>query len=324
LRSQLLERDDFPWTLEEATAEGSGKRRLRFIGGMDISFFADPQSPTDLRACAALVVCELDRESGNLEVVWERYAMVELREEYIPGFLAFREVKHLRALVEQLRADRPDLEPDVVVVDGNGVLHPRGFGCASHVGVVCGLCTVGVGKDLHMVDGLDRDRVKQRLERVGQGGHVELVGDSGRVWGAALLPRPLRPVGVRGQAPPKNPIYVSVGHRISLGTSVALVKRLCISARVPEPVRLADIRSRERVREAKERERGDATKGSSKQKPKKKQNGSKEEPMDLLPPQSAPAPTGTGLSAAPVLLLGGLGLAVGAVLVWRLSRRRSL
>mmetsp|Transcript_16938 Transcript_16938/g.46654 ORF Transcript_16938/g.46654 Transcript_16938/m.46654 type:complete len:355 (-) Transcript_16938:181-1245(-) len=322
LRGRLLERDDFSWSLPGA-AEADGRRPLRLIGGMDISFFADPQSPGDARACAALVVCELDPESGDLAVVWERYELVELTAEYIPGFLAFREVGHLRALVNQLRVERPELLPDVVLVDGNGVLHPRGFGCASHLGVVCDLCTVGVGKDLHMVDGLDRDEVKRGLESVGQGGHVELVGQSGRVWGAALLPQPLRPVGHRNQAPPKNPIYVSVGHRISLETSVALVERLCISARVPEPVRLADIRSRELVRKARERERaGVASKDSFRQ--KKKQKAPKDKVVVAAAAVAAEAvgePSGSWrvLAAStrlPAGLLFGLGgLAVAALLL---------
>lgn len=124
--------------------------------------------------------------------------MVQLTQPYIPGFLAFREVDHLLALLERLRASRPELVPDVIFVDGNGVLHPRGFGLASHLGVLARIPTVGlrrkrgrrwreetnarrrllccwqltlwlnfilhfpllaqigIGKQLHLVDGLDK------------------------------------------------------------------------------------------------------------------------------------------------------------------------
>lgn len=280
LRKQLVDYDSFDWALDGL----GGRRLLRLIGGMDISFFADPQGPNDPRAYAALVVCEVDSSRCSLELVWERYDLVDMTEVYIAGFLAFREVHHLRALLETLRSDRPDLMPDVILVDGNGVLHPRGFGLASHLGVVCDVCTVGVGKDLHLVDGLNRDEVKRQVQSTDQGGHVNLIGESGRAWGAALLPQPLKPIDMKRQAPPKNPIYVSVGHKISLDTSVELVKSCCISARVPEPVRLADVRSRERVREVKERERRSAEEGGggplekAARQAKRKQKGQPQDP----------------------------------------------
>ena len=74
----------------------------------------------------------------------------------------------------------------VVFVDGNGILHPRGFGAACHIGVLANLPTVGVGKTLHFVDGITSDAVRTlcaaRLHRGGD--WCELRGDSGRVWGA--------------------------------------------------------------------------------------------------------------------------------------------
>lgn len=76
-----------------------------------------------------------------------------MSEPYIPGFLAFREVPHLLACFRELGEE---FRPQVVLVDGNGVLHPRGFGLASHLGVLLDLPTIGVGKNLLCVDGLDR------------------------------------------------------------------------------------------------------------------------------------------------------------------------
>ncbi|CAN0361495.1 unnamed protein product, partial [Scytosiphon promiscuus] len=69
-------------------------------------------------------------------------------------------VDHLARLVDQLRRERPDLEPDVLFVDGNGRLHPRGAGLASHLGVVTGLRTVGLGKTFLHVDGLTKGGVR--------------------------------------------------------------------------------------------------------------------------------------------------------------------
>ncbi len=61
-------------------------------------------------------------------VVYEEFRMIRLTQPYIPGFLAFREVSFLVDLLETLKRTRPDLYPQVVLVDGNGVLHTRGFG----------------------------------------------------------------------------------------------------------------------------------------------------------------------------------------------------
>lgn len=85
-------------------------------------------------------------EFPSLNVVYERYQMVRLTKPYIPGFLAFREVPFLLDLLNELRKTRPELVPQVVFMDGNGVLHPRGCGVACHFGVVADIPTIGVAK----------------------------------------------------------------------------------------------------------------------------------------------------------------------------------
>eukprot|EP00746_Dinoflagellata_sp_MGD_P052880 gnl/MRDRNA2_/MRDRNA2_23352_c0_seq1.p1 gnl/MRDRNA2_/MRDRNA2_23352_c0~~gnl/MRDRNA2_/MRDRNA2_23352_c0_seq1.p1 ORF type:complete len:314 (-),score=32.08 gnl/MRDRNA2_/MRDRNA2_23352_c0_seq1:52-993(-) len=246
LREQVIEKDSFTWTV----GNGGDNKPLKLIGGLDISFF-DGES----RACAALIILEYNASDNNFTVVWEDCLAVRMTEPYVAGYMAFREVPHYRALLDRVETSRPDLMPDVLLVDGNGVLHPRGFGSASHLGVVHDVCVVGVGKNLHLIDGLSREQVKQQMQTTEQGGHALLTGESGRVWGAALLPSPSQPtVPKRLQVAPKNPIFVSVGHRISLESAIQVVSLCCTSARIPEPVRLADIRSREYVREVKEKE----------------------------------------------------------------------
>jgi len=248
LRCHLQLHDDGAWCLP--SGRGGGKRRIQYVAGVDISFFADAGHHGDPRACAALIVFEVDVELPKCEVVWEAFHFVTMNKPYIAGFLAFRELPAFQALFSRFRQERPDLELDVVMVDGNGVLHPRGFGSASHVGVVCGFRTIGIGKNLHNVDGLSKQGVKDIVASLDQGGHAPLVGSSGRVWGAALLPLPRKPAAGKAFAKqqPKNPVFVSCGHRIALDTAVELTSLLCIGARVPEPVRQADIRSREEVR----------------------------------------------------------------------------
>jgi len=212
---------------------------LRHVGGVDISFVGEPSTA----ACAALVVCEFPPAAdGSMRVVYEDYRMVHMTEPYIPGFLAFREVQHLTALLDRMRERAPALFPQLLLVDGNGLLHPRGLGCASHLGVLADLPTIGVAKNLHMVDGLERTVVQARAtaELHRGGDHFELVGNSGTVWGACM----------RSTDASSNPVFVSIGHRISLNTALQVV-HACCQHRVPTPVRLADLGSRDFIRKGK-------------------------------------------------------------------------
>jgi len=235
LKKRLVISDDFDWPLPAgATAQqgcnsptpSASSSELRYVAGVDISFIKnDP-----VNACAALVVLSFP----DLQVVWGVEKMVKLDLPYVPGFLAFREVPHLLPLFEQLRAEKPQLWPQLVFVDGNGVLHPRGFGLASHLGVLTDIPTIGVGKTF-IVDGLDMREVKSKaVAACKKGGDwIPLVGDSGAEWGAAF----------RSTNDSSNPIYVSVGHKTSLQSAVLLTQVCCIH-RVPEPIRQADQRSR--------------------------------------------------------------------------------
>lgn len=128
----------------------------------------------------------------------------------------------------------------MTLVDGNGILHPQGFGLASHFGVLNDIPTIGVGKTFLHVDGLTKPDVKGLMAKAREEHHdlVKLAGKSGKVWGAALC----------GTAGVKNPVYVSVGHKVSLDASVAIAQA-CSLYRVPEPIRQADLRSRQVIRQ---------------------------------------------------------------------------
>lgn len=206
------------------------KKRF-YIAGVDISFVKGD----DVNACAALVVLSFPK----LKIVYEDYKMIELREPYIPGFLGFREVPFICHMFDYLRNTNPHLLPQVIMVDGNGTLHPREFGSACHLGVSEGIACIGVAKKLFQVDGLEKDENHQKkIEGLLSGGDTfPLQGNSGKILGMAL----------RSCNSTKNPIYVSQGHKISLESAVTLVHRCC-KHRVPEPVRLADINSREYLR----------------------------------------------------------------------------
>ena len=79
---------------------------------------------------------------------------------YVPGFLAFREVPVLSRLFDRLKQKQAQLWPELVLVDGNGILHNNQCGLACHLGVILNLPTVGVGKTLFYIDGLGKETVK--------------------------------------------------------------------------------------------------------------------------------------------------------------------
>ncbi|KAL2608199.1 hypothetical protein R1flu_026772 [Riccia fluitans] len=242
LKSRLVLQDEFSWALGPSIEQNGSssaidvsasntKERLRYVGGVDLSFSkSDPSF-----ACGALVVLDFE----TLEVVYEDFCTVQLTLPYIPGFLAFRESPILLNLLERMERKEIGLYPQLLMVDGNGILHPRGFGLASHLGVLANIPSVGVGKTLFHVDGLTDHAVRFEVSKsnLHAGETVPLTGKSGRVWGAAL----------RSHEGCTKPIFISSGHRISLETAVDVVKRCC-RHRIPEPVRQADMRSRERLR----------------------------------------------------------------------------
>uniref|UniRef100_A0A8C2V8C5 Endonuclease V n=2 Tax=Chinchilla lanigera TaxID=34839 RepID=A0A8C2V8C5_CHILA len=165
--------------------------------------------------------------------------MICLTAPYISGFLAFREVPFLVDAIRRLQEKEPTLMPQVLLVDGNGVLHHQGFGVACHLGVLTGLPCIGVAKKLLQVDGLENNAVhKEKIRLLQAGGDTfPLMGNSGTILGMAL----------KSHDHSTKPLYISVGHKMSLEAAVRLT-HCCCRFRIPEPVRQADIRSREYIR----------------------------------------------------------------------------
>ncbi|XP_057991993.1 uncharacterized protein LOC110668893 isoform X1 [Hevea brasiliensis] len=231
LKERLITEDDFSWKLPIPGSTSTGKEDdqavLKYIGGVDVSCLKEDQSI----ACGTLVVLDF----RTSKVVYQESAHVRLDVPYIAGFLAFREAPVLLQLLEKMRNNNNPYYPQLVMVDGNGILHPRGFGLACHLGVLANLPTIGIGKKLHFVDGLTESGVKKCLQAKVKSGEnfIILKGRSGRICGAAM----------RSTEGSVKPIFISIGHRISLDTAIEIVKMTC-QYRVPEPIRQADKRSR--------------------------------------------------------------------------------
>ncbi|MBX6742169.1 MAG: deoxyribonuclease V [Acetobacteraceae bacterium] len=181
---------------------------VRFLGGVDISNSRfDPEN----RIFASVVVLSLP----DLKVVETAGAEARATIPYIPGFLGFREIPALLLAWAKLGT-----KPDLVMVDGHGIAHPRGLGIAAQLGVVLDIPSIGVAKS-PLVGHPDGE--------LGEEAGAELP----LVWKGRRLGTVLR---TRRRA---NPLYISVGHRVSLESAVDWVKRAGTGYRLPEPTRQA-------------------------------------------------------------------------------------
>lgn len=220
LKEKLIETDDHLWTVNK-----DPNTDLKRIAGMDISVSVNYPN----FGVSALVVCDKD-----FKILYEKYNFVQITEPYVPGFLAFREVDHLVSLLTDLKMTKPELFPEVILIDGNGILHSNRFGIASHLGVLLDVPTIGCGKTVFAVDGINKYYVRSITDNFTHGGQFEkLVGLSGAIWGAAL----------RSTDYCRMPLIISQGNKVTLDTAIDVVK-MTTKHRVPEPIRLADKISR--------------------------------------------------------------------------------
>jgi deoxyribonuclease V len=177
------------------------------IAGVDVSY--DRRSPA---LFAAVVVLD----AATLEPLETVGACERAHFPYVPGYLSFREAPAVLRAFAKLRQ-----VPDLLVCDGHGVAHPRRFGLACHLGVWLDLPTLGCAKS-RLVGSHPEPGVRR-------GCHRRLI-DEGDVIGEVVRTRER-----------VRPVYVSVGHRISLTTARRWVLRLAQRFRLPEPTRAAHV-----------------------------------------------------------------------------------
>lgn len=213
---RVHELKDWPRTTAEARAVQEALRgrvitRDAYAGpetvaGVDVGFERNGRV-----ARAAVAVLDFP----GLTVRAQAVARVPAGFPYIPGYLSFREVPAVLAALGQL----PQL-PDLILCDGQGYAHPRRFGLACHLGVLLDLPTVGVAKSR---------LIGQPVGRLAfaRGSHVPLV-DHGEHVGEVLRTRAR-----------VKPLYVSVGHRVSLDSAISIVLACSPRFRLPETTRLA-------------------------------------------------------------------------------------
>ncbi len=182
-------------------------KEVKTVGGMDLTFEKLDKNPT--RAWASLVIIELN----TLKPIYDLVIEEEVSFPYIPTFLAFREMPLLLKLYEKAK-----VKPDIFFIDGQGIAHPRRCGIASHFGVETGQVSVGVAKT--KLFGYYKEPPDSR-------GSFTYLKYRNEILGAVVRTKEK-----------SAPIFVSIGHRISLRTAISLVLQTS-RFRIPEPTRLA-------------------------------------------------------------------------------------
>jgi deoxyribonuclease V len=208
------------WNLDEATAIALQKElaqrviledrvgEVHYVAGVDMAINEEHNA-----ARAAVVLMSYP----DLEIV-ERHIYEEpIRMPYVPGLLSFREAPSVLGAVAQLRQ-----RPDLIMVDGQGIAHPRRMGIATHLGLWLDIPTIGCAKSL-LTGTYKRDELAQEA-----GSWVPLISHHETI-GAVVRTR----TGV-------NPMFISSGHLISLETSIHYVLACSKGYKLPEPTRQAD------------------------------------------------------------------------------------
>lgn len=180
----------------------------RYVAGVDAAF-----SKNMVYAAACLY------RYPELTLLEQASAAEKLRFPYVPGFLSFREGTAIIAAIRKLT-----VKPDLILVDGQGIAHPRGIGIASHLGVLLNIPAIGCAKTRLVGEFKEPGRRK--------GSWSELA-YKGRIVGAVLRTKN----SVR-------PLFVSAGHNIDLDNAIRITLNCADKYRIPEPLRCADMLSK--------------------------------------------------------------------------------
>ena len=179
---------------------------LRRVAGVDVGF---EDSGRITRAVVSVL------SWPTLEPLEDALARRPTNFPYVPGLLSFRELPAVLEALQQL-----SVLPDLLLCDGQGIAHPRRLGIAAHLGVLTDLPAIGVGKS--RLTGVHEDVPEER-------GAWSALRDGDEVIGAVLRTRAV-----------VKPVYVSIGHRVSLESAIDLVLQAAPRYRLPEPIRRAD------------------------------------------------------------------------------------
>jgi deoxyribonuclease V len=187
---------------KQIISEDKVPQRMRLIGGVDVAYVGGA-------SIGGVAVLDFD----SMKLKESQTAVCRTRFPYIPTLLSFREIPPAVLCIRMLR-----VQPDVFLVDGHGFAHPYRCGFASHLGLVIRKPTIGVAKGI-LVGEVERTEIEA---------NTAFIRDKGEVIGAEITAKH----GLK-------PVYVSVGHMISLRTAIKIVKHCTLDNRLPEPISAA-------------------------------------------------------------------------------------
>ena len=191
------------------------RKRPSYIAGVDAAFIGNK---------VVAVACLFSYP--GIEPLEDADAIEASSFPYVPGFLAFREGPALITALKRLTR-----RPNLLLVDGHGIAHPRGLGIASHLGILLDIPTIGCAKSRLVGEYAQVDQNK---------GSWSQLTYNGEAVGAVLRTRSH-----------VKPVFVSVGHKIDIAGSIKIVLNCSIKFRIPEPLRRADMLSKQLKSEAK-------------------------------------------------------------------------
>lgn len=187
---------------------------VKLVAGVDLAYWN--KDDEEYAVCCIVVI-----DAETHEVVEKQHYSGKIEVPYMPGFLAFRELPLILKTVELL-----ENSPDIYVFDGNGYLHPRHMGIATHASFYLNKPTIGIAKTYFRVD----KKTDYTEPENAAGSFTDIVID-GEVYGRAL--RTHKDV---------KPIFISIGNFVSLDTACTLALKLTDKeSHIPLPTRLADL-----------------------------------------------------------------------------------
>lgn len=181
-------------------------KKVNYVAGVDCAFTQDKNF-----CIAGAVIWDINKQ----EIIEKQYAKVKLTLPYIPGLLSFREAPAMLAALSKLTK-----QPDVLIVDGHGIAHPRRLGIASHIGILTKFPSFGCAKK-RFVGNYTEPNIQQ--------------------WSCSPLLDKEEQIGlvVRTRAKVK-PVFISIGNYIKLENCLEILKQCSTGFRLPEPTRQAD------------------------------------------------------------------------------------
>ncbi len=192
--------------LAKRVVRTGGPKRIRLVAGLDIAFSKDGE-----QAIAGAVIWDFHER----EVVEECVATRAVAFPYVPGLLSFREAPALIACLRKVRS-----KVDLLMLDGQGIAHPRRMGLAAHVGLIADISSMGCAKSLLVGEYEMPDECR---------GAVSPLTHAGETIGSVLRTRDR-----------VKPVFISVGHKLSLERAIKAALICGEGYRLPEPTRLAD------------------------------------------------------------------------------------